>query len=110
MWPSLRIVALTTALFLGSCATSKVAQTACATSNTGAEADATFATLQRLQHDPKGHRVVVTSRAEDARGDIVKVVDVWPLSGPQEPAPSQKVRLVLRPCTFKLVKVERIAR
>jgi hypothetical protein len=43
-------------------------------------------------------------------GGLLLVVDmtVWPHSSPQEPAPGENVRVVLRPCTYKLVKVEQL--
>jgi hypothetical protein len=102
------MLGLIVALPLYGCATSPKSPVACAKSNTWPEADATFAALQKFRPDPKGHHLIVFSRTRDAQGNDVKDMTVWPLSGPQEPAPGEKVRVVLKPCTYKLVKVEKL--
>jgi hypothetical protein len=42
--------------------------------------------------------MVVTSEVPDAQGRRTVSLDVWPLSGPQEPAPPKKARVLLAPC------------
>ena len=52
--------------------------------------------------------MLVTARTTDAQGDDVLTLDVWPLSGPQEPAPAKKARITLAPCTYALLAAQRL--
>ena len=65
--------------------------------------------LNKLYGDPKGVHVLVTSRAPDGHGSLAVDADVWPLSGPQEPAPPHKARVMLDACTMKLLKAEKLS-
>jgi hypothetical protein len=48
-----------------------------------------MAALQKFRPDSKGRHMILYSRTHDAPGNDVMDMTVWPLSGPQEPAPGE---------------------
>jgi hypothetical protein len=92
---------------LAACATKPPPPAACTTS-IGVQNDSIREALARAFPDPKGHHNLVGPRVADARGDLAMEVRVWPLSGPQEPAPPHRVRVVLHACTMQLKSVVKL--
>jgi len=74
----------------------------------GAQNESLIAALDRLYPDPKGVHDLVGPRVRDAHGDLVMEVRVWPLSGPQEPAPPHRARIVLAACTAKTISAVKL--
>lgn len=96
-------------LAVGGCAHTKAVQTAATCPDRyEAERVSTIALLQTVYPDPKKHHAIVYARSTDAKGDVVLDMTVWPLSGPQEPAPGHKVRLVMRPCSLKPISATKL--
>jgi hypothetical protein len=65
--------------------------------------------LERTFPDPKGHHDLVGPRVLDSHGNLAMDIEVWPLSGPQEPAPPHRIRVVLAACTLKVLKAEKLS-
>jgi hypothetical protein len=95
------------ALSLWGCASTTPRPTACNTAY-DAELLATQPLLQKAYPDPKGHHWLVSARSKDAQGNLVVEASVWPLSGPQEPEPGRKVRMVIAACTMKPLAVAKL--
>lgn len=100
-------VLVLSAIALTACATRPPAKVACLNRGDG-EHFGLQAGLQKLYPDPKQHHMLVTSRTPDAGGGETLTLDVWPMSGPQEPAPPKKARIALAPCTYALVSAQRL--
>ena len=89
-------------LILSGCAT-KPPPRACL-SGIEAQNNSIEAALSRIFPDPKGHHDLVGPRVPDSHGNLAMDIEVWPLSGPQEPAPPHRIRVVLAACTLKVLK------
>jgi hypothetical protein len=100
---SLAAVALT----LNSCAHRGPAPARACANSMSADAKAWNTALQAAYPDPRGHHSLITARLTDDKGNRVTEADVWPLSGPQEPAPPKKVRVVQQPCTLEIIAIVR---
>jgi hypothetical protein len=94
-------------LSLSACAHRKQTTAGCATTMLE-QADAWNRALQGAYPDPRGHRSLIKARVTDADGNRVSEADVWPLSGPQAPAPAKKVRVVQNPCTLEILSIVRL--
>lgn len=98
-------------LTLGGCAHTKTAPTQNANAcpdRFEAERVSTITLLQTVYPDPKKHHAIVYARNTDTKGDVVLDMTVWPLSGPQEPAPGHKVRLVMQACSLKPISAAKL--
>jgi len=94
-------------LGLAACATKPPPPLACA-DNIGTQNESIIATLDRLYPDPKGVHDLVGPRIRDADGKLAMEIRVWPLSGPQEPAPPHRAKLVLAACTAKTISAVKL--
>lgn len=74
-----------------------------------AHEDGVFDGMAKLYRDPKGVHLLVVSRTLDGHGGLVVDSQVWPLSGPQEPAPPHMARVVLDACTMKLRRAVKLS-
>jgi hypothetical protein len=94
-------------LSLTACAHGKPVQARPCVNSMTADAKAWNEALQGAYPDVRGHRSQITARLTDASGARVTEADVWPLSGPQAPAPAKKVRVVQNPCTLEILSIVR---
>ena len=101
------VLALTTALLgLAACAHPASRTRPCA-NTLSADARAWNTALQAAFPDPRGHHSLITARVTDAEGNRVTEADVWPLSGPQPPAPPKRIRVLQQPCTLEILAIVR---
>ena len=103
-WLSLTLAAAA----LAACAT-KPPPRAAACADTFATINQTQDALKVLFHDRKGVHLLVDTHTDRPNGDRVEEMRVWPLSGPQEPAPPQRARLTIQACSAKVLSAERLS-
>ena len=99
----LGVIALFAVALLAACATAPRQEAACANSIED-QNGAINTALKKIYRDPKGLHTLVAARTPDEHGDLAIDLRVWPMSGPQEPAPGQRMSILLKACTLQVLK------